>query len=173
MPKDTATLTPAQKAARTKKLKKAAQNALKTAKWARIMTKYLVTHSSKDGVKWQLVEFGGRKGQESKGIVDLIAIRKDHKAPKNGGFRGDLFEIVLIQVKGGSAAFPSSADVDRLMAVKKHHNARQVVLSEWKLGETLSFYVLPDTSKSVPASQIFGKVPKSIKVQISAKAVTE
>ena len=70
------------------------------------MTKWLVTHSSKGGVKWKLVDFNGAKGQESKGIVDMIAIRKNHKAPEADFLRGDLFEIVLIQVKGGSAKAP-------------------------------------------------------------------
>jgi hypothetical protein len=35
-------------------------------------------------------------GRESAGIIDLLAIRKDH-AKANGKFkRGDLFEIILI-----------------------------------------------------------------------------
>ena len=62
---------------------------------------------AKPGVKparrWQLVGFPGPAGRESTRIVDLIAIRKDH-ATVNGGFkRGDLFEIILIQIKGGGA----------------------------------------------------------------------
>jgi hypothetical protein len=41
-----------------------AQKALRTARWARIMTKWLISHSSKGGVKWQVVSFNGPAGQE-------------------------------------------------------------------------------------------------------------
>src|SRR5262245_53426926 len=91
------------------------RKALRTAKWARIMTKWLVSHSSKGGVKWQVVSFNGKSSQESKGIVDMIAIRKNHSASVVSKHRGDLFEIVLLQVKGGSAKFPSKEDVERLI----------------------------------------------------------
>jgi hypothetical protein len=135
-----------------------ARKALDTAKWARIMTKWLITHSTKGGVKWRLVDFNGKSGQESKGIVDMIAIRKHHKPSEVNPHREDLFELVLIQVKGGSAKFPSADDIARLMAVKKHHNASKVVLTEWKKGKALRCYELPDTEKAVPASTIFGTV---------------
>jgi hypothetical protein len=136
------------------------QKALKTAKWARTMTKWLITHSSKHGVKWQLVEFNGKNGQESKGIVDFIAIRKDHREPKPGGHRGDLFEIVLIQVKGGSAAFPRGKEVKRLMDVMKHHRADKVILAEWKKSKKLCLYELPNMQDPVDARKIFGRLPK-------------
>jgi len=142
------------------------EKALRTAIWARIMTKYLISRSSKGGVKWQLVEFNGKKRQESYGIVDLIAIRKDHKKSQNGGKRGDLFEIILIQVKGGTARFPSEDDVGRLMAVRKHHNADKVVLVEWKKGKKLDCYEMTDMKNPVDASKIFGKVPKVTKSNI-------
>jgi hypothetical protein len=91
--------------------------AIRTAKWATIMTKWRIGFEtrgrrlSKTGVKparrWQLVGFPGLAGRESAGIVDLIAIRKDH-ATVNGHFkRGDLFEIILIQIKGGGARCPT------------------------------------------------------------------
>ena len=57
--------------------------------------------------KWQLVTFVGAKKSESVGIVDMLAIRKDHRQPDNGLKRGDLFQVVLIQIKGGAAAFPA------------------------------------------------------------------
>jgi len=31
--------------------------------------------------RWQLVTFLGKRGGESTGIVDMLAIRKDHKPP--------------------------------------------------------------------------------------------
>lgn len=141
-----------------------ARKALRTAKWARTMTKWLITHSTKGGVKWQVVSFNGKAGQESKGIVDLIAIRKNHSQSSTVEHRGDLFEIVLIQVKGGGAKGPSEDDIDRLVKVKEHHRAEKVVLAEWKRGEKLCCYLLPDTTKAIPAAEIFGTVPSAVKV---------
>lgn len=138
--------------------------ALRTAKWARIMTKWLISHSSKGGVKWQVIDFNGPKGHESKGIVDLVAIRKDHALPSPGKYRGDLLEIVLVQVKGGSARFPSQADVNRLEEVRKYHGASKVVLTEWRKGERLCCYVLPKMSEVVDAKEIFGSVPSGKRV---------
>ena len=91
--------------------------AIRTAKWATTMTRWRIGFETggrrlaKPGVKparrWQLVGFPGPAGRESAGIVDLIAIRKDH-ATVNGDFkRGDLFEIILIQIKGGGARWPT------------------------------------------------------------------
>ena len=45
------------------------------------------------------------------------------------------------------------------MAVKSHHNASKVVLTEWKQGKTLCCYILPDMKNAVPPAQIFGKTP--------------
>lgn len=136
-----------------------ARKALRTAKWARIMAKWMISRSSKDGVKWQVICFNGKAGQESKGIVDMIAIRKNHSKPREGRYRGDLFEIILIQVKGGKSKFPSPSDIRRLVEAKKHHRADRVVLVEWQKGEKLCCYLLPDTKTAVPASQVFGKIP--------------
>jgi len=140
-----------------------AQKAIHTAKWARTMTKWLVTHSGKGGVKWRLVEFGGKRGHESKGIVDMIAIRKNHTTTEEAGHLGDLLEIVLIQVKGGSSPFPTALDVERLRLVKEHHRASKVVLAEWKKGSAPKCYVLPNLSSPVAASAIFGPLAKGTK----------
>ena len=80
----------------------AATKATKTAKWATTMTKWLLSRSN-CRPKWQVVAFTGPNGCESAGIVNLLAIRKDHKTFKSKLKRGDLFEIIIIQVKGGSA----------------------------------------------------------------------
>jgi hypothetical protein len=151
-----------------------ARKALRTAKWARIMTKWLISPSSKGGVRWQVVSFNGPAGQESTGIVDMIAIRKSHRQSENSVHRGDLFEIILIQVKGGTAKFPSPVEIDRLVSVKNHHRADRVVLTEWKRGEKLCCYLLPDTTKAVPASEIFGNVPntKRLPVEVLAETTT-
>jgi hypothetical protein len=142
-----------------------AQKALHTAKWARIMAKWTITHSSKGGVKWQVVQFNGKGGQESAGIVDLLAIRKNHKPSDAQMKRGDLFEMILVQVKGGSARAPSQCDIARMLAVKNHHKADRLVQIEWKKGSVLRCIDL-ETGSEHPASEIFGNVPSTAKIAV-------
>lgn len=99
------------------------------------MAKVALTRASQGSKKWQIVSFEGPKGCESKGIVDFMAIRKDHKTVKGQLKEGDLFEIVLIQAKGGKARKPTEEDRRRLWKVGKYYKAKYVVLSEWKKGE--------------------------------------
>ncbi len=66
--------------------------------------------------------------------MDLVAIRKDHKHEDRAFDRGDRLDIVLIQVKGGSAAAPTEGDVRRLREVARRHGARDVLLASWKKG---------------------------------------
>jgi len=130
-----------------------------TAKWARTMTKWLIAYSRRKGARWNLVEFGGKTGAEARGIIDLIAVRKDHRQDVSGLKRGDLLDIVLIQTKGGSAARPTEEDRVRLSMVAKYHRARAVVLAEWKRGKKLDLFKLEGTdwsSTAVPAAAIFG-----------------
>jgi hypothetical protein len=128
------------------------EKAIKTAKWATTMTRWRIGFETrgrrfvKVGLnparRWQLVGFPGPAGRESAGIVDLIAIRKDH-SKSNGKFkRGDLFEIILIQIKGGGARWPNADDIRRLRAVAKHYKARDVVLAEWVKASHQKFYTL-------------------------------
>jgi hypothetical protein len=92
---------------------------------------------------WQLVTFNGKAGAESRGVVDLLAIRKDHGEPTIPGTkRGDALQIILIQVKGGSAAMPTPDDAKRLTAVKKRVNAQHILLATWKKGSAVRFYSL-------------------------------
>jgi hypothetical protein len=128
-----------------------------TAKWARTMTKWLVTYSRRAGARWNLVDFGGKTTAEARGIVDLIAIRKDHRRDSPGLKRGDLFEIVLIQTKGGSASRPKPEDVARLRKVARHHRAGAVVLAEWKRGEHLKLSKLSGSRwEPVSPDEVFG-----------------
>jgi hypothetical protein len=126
--------------------------AIRTAKWATTMTRWRIGFETrgrclaKPGVKpsrrWQLVGFPGPAGRESAGIVDLIAIRKDH-ATANGKYkRGDLFEIILIQIKGGGARWPNAEDIRRLRAVAKRYSAKDVILAAWVKGTHQKFYRL-------------------------------
>ncbi len=133
------------------------KKAHRTAKWARIMTKWLITYSQRRGARWNLVEFGGKTGSESRGVVDLIAIRKDHKKTQEGIKRGDLFDIVLIQTKGGGARSPSSSDIERLRRVASHHRARAIVLAEWIKGNSPVFYLLSKRKwQEVDPVDVFG-----------------
>ena len=124
------------------------RKAAETAKWATTMTKWLVTWT-KSRTAWQLVEFSGPGGRESRGIVDLLAIRKDHRTPGADLKRGDLFEIVLLQIKGGSAIWPSRDDILRLRQVARHHRAREIVLSDWQKGNQPTLYRL---ARRLPAN---------------------
>jgi hypothetical protein len=91
---------------------------------------------------WQLVTFCGKAGGESVGVVDLLAIRKDHGNPVAGTKRGDALQLILIQVKGGRAAMPTADDATRLRAVAKLHRARRVLLATWKKGTAARFFRL-------------------------------
>ena len=128
-----------------------------SAKWARTMTKWLVTYSRRTGAKWNLVDFGGKTKSEARGIVDLIAIRKDHRQDGLGLKRGDLFEIVLIQTKGGSAPRPTPDDLARLKRVARHHRARAIILAEWQRAERLELFKLSGSRwHSVSPDEVFG-----------------
>jgi hypothetical protein len=110
----------------------------KTGKWAVTMTKVRI---------WQVLSrtrstftFLGRAGRESTGVVDLIAVRKDHGEPIRGSKRGDVLQIILIQVKWGSAAMPTVEDGKRLSVVAKRLRARHVLLAAWKKGFAAPFF---------------------------------
>lgn len=116
--------------------------------------------------RWQFVGFAGPGRGESRGIIDLIAIRRDH-VTDDGAFRpGDLFEIVLIQIKGGSAPWPTVPDMRRMRAVQRRYHARAVVLAAWRKGAEPTFYVLEAASanrerawREVRASEVFAAAP--------------
>jgi hypothetical protein len=115
--------------------------AAKTGRWAVTMAKVRIRRVL-SRTRWQLVTFCGPGGGESVGIVDMIAVRKDHQLPKVGLKRGDELQIVLIQVKGGSAAMPTAEDAKRLLIVARRHRARAVLLASWKRGTAAVFFRL-------------------------------
>lgn len=109
--------------------------------------------------RWRFVSFRGENRGEWRGIVDILAIRKDTSLPANVNLkRGDLFDIILIQMKGGSAGPPSMVEKRRLRAVADHYHAREVVLFEWKKGKSTKFCTLDDQLQWLPptSSKIFG-----------------
>ena len=87
----------------------AAGKAIKTAKTATTLAKaHLARESNKHGGRWHWVDFPGPNGRESAGIVDILAIRKRWELSAGPEFEKlkhlDLFDIMLIQVKGGECA---------------------------------------------------------------------
>jgi len=116
--------------------KAAEEKAHATAMLATVLTKEKIR---KSGKRWQLVEFTGPEGRESAGIVDLLAIRKDHR--QNTDFNpGDLFEIIIIQIKGGNPPKrPTREDIVRMKIVAEEYYAKNIILAEWKPGEKLRF----------------------------------
>ncbi len=115
-----------------------------TEQWAVTMTKVRIRQAvaRTPFPRWHFVTFGGPEGGESRGVVDLIAIRKDHSSPLKGTKRGDAFQIVLIQVKGGYAPRPTAEDSKRLRAVARRHHAHNVLLASWKRGKATRFFSL-------------------------------
>ena len=140
------------------------RKAQRTAKWAHTMTKWAISYATggkRPGFRtvktWQIVAFPGGKGSESRGVVDFLAIRRDHKTDHGKIRSGDLLEIILVQVKGGTARDPTSADVARLKEVQRHHGARAVVLADWKKGQGVTFRILKRNSwVKTTESQVFG-----------------
>ena len=100
---------------------KRSKAAAKTARWAVTMTKVRIRQAVAENPwpHWHLLSFTGPGGRESRGVVDLIAIRKDHSEPQRGMKRGDALQIILIQVKGGSAAQATPEDATRLSIVAR------------------------------------------------------
>ena len=133
--------------------KNAQQKAALTARWAVTMVKVRIRRVA-SRTRWQLVTFYGKSGGESVGVVDLLAVRKDHGAPAGVIRRGDALQIILIQVKGGSAARPTLDDAARLRAVAKRHGACDVLLATWKKGTMPRFFRLRRATASEPWAEI-------------------
>ena len=125
----------------TIRARRAASKAKKTARWAITMTKWYIT-KLKSSPKWELLTFNGPNGGESRGIVDIMAIQKDHRPGLDGLNRGDVFEIILIQVKGGHAPWPCLDDIERLKKVGVRYDAKAIILAKWKKGKQPVLYSL-------------------------------
>lgn len=134
----------------------------RTGKMANTLAKAL---AKRYAYRWQFVDFRGSGGEESAGVVDIIAIRKSGIKPDIDGLKSlDLFDIILIQVKGGSAAQPKADDVNRLKLVKAHYHAHAIVLFEWnKKKQITRFSELDDCDvwAETTAAKLFGKRGKS------------
>jgi hypothetical protein len=60
--------------------KEAQQKAERTARWAVTMAKVRIRRVA-SRTRWQLVTFYGKSSAESVGVVDMLALRKDHSEP--------------------------------------------------------------------------------------------
>jgi hypothetical protein len=138
-----------------KKWVDAAGKAIETGKWAEIMCKAL---GSRVARRWKFVSFRGKKEGEWRGIVDVLAIRKDTSKPSRKDLkRGDLFEMIIIQIKGGKAKAPSASDVRRLKLVDAHYLAKHIVLYQWEKRKNSQFKIWEDGDwKPKEAVEIFG-----------------
>lgn len=150
--------------------KSAPEKAIHTAKAATTLAKaHLKRESNKHKGRWQWVDFLGLKSRESAGIVDILAIRKKWDVPAQAEFKNlkhlDLFDIMLIQVKGGGAPMPTADDIARMEEVADHYHACNVLLYQWntKKKHLTGFRVLNrDTHQFgelvTDGSAVFGKV---------------
>ena len=119
--------------------KAAQEKSVRAARWAVTMTKVRIRQVM-SRTRWQLVTFNGKAGAESVGVVDLLAVRKDHGKPIPGTKRGDVLLVILVQIKGGSAAMPTTEDGKRLKAVATRLHAKHILLAAWKKGSRARFF---------------------------------
>lgn len=141
---------------RLAKWRTAAKAAQATGKMANTLAKALAKRYSD---RWQFVDFLGPNGRESKGVVDILAIRKSGALPTVEGLKMlDAFDIHLIQVKGGSAPMPNDSDKARLRIVQQRYHAHQIILFQWKVGKTATFSVLKEDGSwaEQSAQMLFG-----------------
>jgi hypothetical protein len=128
-------------------------------KWSVTMAKVAIRRAVSKAAwpHWQLLTFTGPHGGESRGVVDMIAIRKDHGKPYPGTNRGDTFQIILIQIKAGQAAWPTEDDLKRIRRVAKRHDAGGIMLARWHRGKATEFYSLPIGAKDWQEVDNLGK----------------
>lgn len=113
---DKSKMTPAQRAAHTRKWRRASERAHARARNAKTFTMYLL---GKKGYK--ILSLDSRRGYEYKGIVDLLAVRRNRKNP-------DILNLVLLQVKGGNARL-TKQELNRLK------EAARDIKVDWNVAE--------------------------------------
>jgi len=132
------------------------EKARHTDRWTEIILRAVSARVAK---RWRFVSFRGKDRGEWRGVVDVLAIRKDTHAPARSSFkRGDLFDIILIQMKGGSAKTPGVEERRRLREVAKYYRAQAVVSFQWDRGRTTDFFTLNRRLQWEPSTclDIFG-----------------
>jgi hypothetical protein len=136
-------------------LKSASEKAHYSGRWGEIIFRAL---SARVAHRWKFVSFRGKGGGEARGVVDVLAVRKDMAEPAEAGLkRGDLFEIVLIQIKAGGARPPTADDCQRLRQVAKRYRATRIVLFEFRRRHSSRFFVLgPKGWTPTTGAELFG-----------------
>jgi hypothetical protein len=128
-----------------------------TGVWAETIFRAL---SARVANRWQFVSFRGRSKGEWRGVVDVVAIRKDTSQPDDPLLRrGDLFDLVLVQIKGGGARQPTAGDCVRLRRVARRYRARAVIQFQWRKGKSAEFLQLDLRTlkwRQTTGSAIFG-----------------
>ena len=113
---DKSKMTAGQKAAHTRKWRRASDLAHRSGQNAKTFTKYFLAQKG-----YKSLSLDSRKGFEYKGIVDLIAVKRHKSNP-------DVLHIVLFQVKGGSARV-TEREVQRLS------KAARCLKVDWNIAE--------------------------------------
>lgn len=138
------------------KMQKAADKAIATGKMANTLAKAL---GSGAGGGWKFVDFTSKdKKRESAGIVDLLALRKSSRPPGIDGLKPlDLFDVIVIQAKGGKSPRPTAEEIDRMRKVAAFYQAEKVVLFEWQKNVKSVYSVLDVNGQWVKksAKQVF------------------
>lgn len=132
------------------------EKARHTDRWTEIILRAVSARVAK---RWRFVSFRGKDRGEWRGVVDVLAIRKDTHAPARSCLkRGDLFDIILIQMKGGSAKTPGVEEKRRLREVANYYRAQAVVLFQWDRGRATDFSTLNRRLEWEPITcmEIFG-----------------
>lgn len=134
----------------------AQKKAANTDRWTEILFRALSARAAK---RWRFVSFRGEGGGEWRGIVDVLAIRKDTSHSDHYLLKsGDLFDLILVQMKGGSSRAPIPSEILRLRAVARRYRAKEIVLFTWKKGKGCKFETLGRGTNWVcsNATAIFG-----------------
>lgn len=124
--------------------------------WAEII---FLALSAKVADRWKFISFRGKRKGESRGIVDVLAVRKDMFEPGSEILkRGDLFDIIIVQIKGGSAPNPTPDDCKRLREVARRYRARVIVMFQWKKGSHSEFLTMQRNGdwRAATGKEIFG-----------------
>jgi hypothetical protein len=109
-------MTAGQKAAHTRKWRRASAKAHLTARNAKTFARYALGKAG-----WRVVSLDTRKGYEYKGVVDLLAVKRNNRRP-------DDLTVMLVQVKGGSARVTRDEENRLRRAVRR-------VRLEWNVAE--------------------------------------
>ena len=144
----------------------AADKAIYTDKWTQTMFNH---QTNKMAYRWKFQHFRGKKKRDSRGVVDVLAMRRNTADPKKPPLEAnDLFEFILVQLKGGEAPMPLQKDLVRLWAVRDHYDAKDIVLFERRKSKC-TFSVLRKIGNEEfewvksDRKSIFGKSAKSTK----------